>query len=256
MEKGLTLLEIYKRDKRRKRFIAITLPSIFILCGLGLFLYLKPLEKKEQSILGEQKSEVPSTEQEEETLSNPEKDSEDTSSDETIIETEKEVEEPKTYLYSNDNTDIVSQPKDVVEEKQTEETKVDYCNDDYISSYQQTISSAQAVINNAEEYLNNPTCNYPYIPSSCTFAYYNCVNSVDTWFDSQEICSNMPRSGACASIRQEKYERLALCEEEKDYCDATCQNYILTETNNKQILIEEKKNLILENEKKLKECGI
>ncbi len=252
MKRDLTLREVYQQKQSRTQ---ISLGLIFTVVVLTLvvvfFVYPTISSKKEVAVLGKGEISDKEIQPEENSLEN---ESDSYNTPETNFE-EKEQEEIVKLDEKTIRKDPITVGNEEITKENIEVDKPDYCSDSQILTYKQIISSSNSVIESAKAYINNPTCDYPYTPSTCNLAYDNCVSSVENWYEADGTCSRLPRSGICAALNQERYYRLQQCEENKISCNNTCETYKEQEVLQKLSDITYREGLIIENEQKLSNCN-
>lgn len=252
MKGNITLRELYEQKQKRKHVLL----TIFFIIVISTFLYgtssyANIFSKKTKSIPSEKKNVEEfiiigddSLTNKSDSLNTSESNIEETTNDEKIIE---KTTVKKITITENEPDTI---------ENASEPSKPNYCSDNEISIYKQIISTSNSVIESANIYVSNPTCIYPYTQSACNLTYENCLNSVESWYQTDGTCSRLPRSGMCATLNQERYYRLQQCEENKISCNYNCETYKEQEILKRLSEIAYREDLIVKNEQKLLDCGV
>ncbi len=254
MNKGKTLRELYQQ-KQKKKYTLLTIFPIIVISTLlyGLFSYTDLFGENSESILGEDKTIEKDIVIQEDSLA---EEFDSVNIPETIIEETETANDVETTEKTTVKKTAITENKTDTIENISETTKPNYCSDSDISIYKQIISTSNSAIKSANTYISNPTCNYPYTPSSCNLTYDNCVRSVQNWYEADGTCSRLPRSGLCASLNQERYYRLEQCEENKISCNNTCETEKEQELLKRLSEISYREGLIIVNEQKLSDCGV
>jgi hypothetical protein len=139
---------------------------------------------------------------------------------------------------------------------ETETVPEDNCSEEDISFYKQLISTAEKQILLMQNYINNPSCQYPYTPSTCQLTYDICKRDVEKWFEADGACSRLPRSSVCVDLKIEREKRLNLCEQEYNSCNSMCEEEIEKKLVESYLTIEDARTRIDSYKDYLIGCGV
>lgn len=266
MSKERTLREKIETQKKirkvKKAFLFTILPFVILTLAFSIGFsnantegrFLGLFDKQEAKI----EEEIPSLELK--IIDNKEDDSSEETNESNLEEdsteeTVKQTLNSRVQQTPNNNTDTPP----VTEGSTFTETKIvpeDNCTEYDISFHKQLISTAEAQIVSSQNYINNPSCDSTYTPSRCQLSYDICKSDVERWFEADGTCSRLPRSSFCDKLKIERYNKLLVCEQEFNTCNAICEEQITNRLIEKHLLIEDANTRIQSYKNFLRGCGV